>query len=108
MPHSVQHQRPEHEGLATSHELAAVARHAIGTLFKAGTYSDHRQARLAAREGVERYVHALRAEGTSREATMYRVAELLSIPVPSGGDAHYVHALRAELARWSRAAYDGR
>ena len=108
MPLPAQHQHDAHQGLATAPELAALARHAIGTLFGAANYSDHRHARLAAREGVERYVHALRVEGMSREATMHRVAELLSVPVPHRGDARYVHALRVELARWSAAAYDGR
>jgi hypothetical protein len=108
MPLRIEHQQPTHLGVATAHELAAAARHAIRALFSAANYSDHRQARLAVREGVERYVHALRAEGTSREAMMHRIAELLSVPVPSSGDAHYVHALRAELARWSMTAYDGR
>jgi hypothetical protein len=108
MPLSVQHQQSAHPGLANPTELAAQARHAIGALFSAANYSDHRQARLAVREGIETYVHALRAQGASREATTHRVAELLSLPIPSGADTRYLHALRAELARWTTAAYDGR
>ncbi|HWZ60467.1 MAG TPA: hypothetical protein VNW46_15915 [Gemmatimonadaceae bacterium] len=99
---------PAQHGLATAKESATAARHAIDALFNAANYSDHRRARLAVREGVESYVHALRAEGASREAVMHHVADLLSGPTPAGGDVRYVHALRAELARWSAAAYDGR
>jgi hypothetical protein len=108
MPLSVQHQQSAHPGLANATELAAQARHAIDALFSAANYSDHRQARLAVREGIESYVHALRAQGNSRETTAHRVAELLSVPIPTGADTRYLQALRAELARWSTAAYDGR
>ena len=99
MPLSVQHSAPE---------LASVARHAIDALFSAANYSDHRQARLAVREGVELYVHALRAAGVARDAALRHVAEFVASSAPSGGDGRYVQALRAELARWSAAAYDGR
>jgi hypothetical protein len=108
MPLSVQHQHSAHPGLATAAELAAMARHAIETLLSAANYSDHRRARLAVREGVEHLVHALRAEGTSREGAVRRVAELMSGSGASGGDVRYVEALRVELARWCTAAYDGR
>jgi hypothetical protein len=89
-------------------DLAEQARHAIEALFTAATYSDHRRARLAVRDSVERYVYALRAEGASREITMRRVAELIPAAESSSDDGRYVQALRAELSRWSAAAYDGR
>jgi hypothetical protein len=107
MPLSVQ-QEHSHQGLATATELAAMARHAIDTLFSAANYADHRRARLAARDGIERFVHALRAEGTARDAAVRRVADLISGAASSRGDVRYVQALRAELARWCAAAYDGR
>jgi hypothetical protein len=39
---------------------------------------------------------------------MRRVAELIPAAESSSDDGRYVQALRAELSRWSAAAYDGR
>jgi hypothetical protein len=97
-----------HQELATASELAAMARHAIQTMLSAANYSDHRRARLAVRDGIEHYVHALRADGASREATVHRVADLITASASSADDVRYVQALRVELARWCTAAYDGR
>jgi hypothetical protein len=108
MPLSLQPQQPAPQGLPTARDLAVQARRAIETLFSAVNYSDHRQARLAVREGIESYVRALRAEATARDVALRRVAELIPVAEASSEDGRYVQALRAELTRWSTAAYDGR
>jgi hypothetical protein len=94
--------------LATANDLALQARHALEALFSAANYADHRRARIAVREGVEIFVHALRAEGVPRDVAVRRVAELIPAAEASADDGRYVQALRAELTRWSTAAYDGR
>jgi hypothetical protein len=94
--------------LATANDLALQARHALEALFSAANYADHRRARLAVREGIEMYVHALRAEGASRDIAVRRVAELIPAGEQTADDGRYVQALRAELTRWTTAAYDGR
>jgi hypothetical protein len=108
VPLSLSHQQSTPPGPIPVRDLAVRARRAIEALFSAVNYSDHRRARLEVREGVESYVRALHVEGTSRDATMRLVADLIPPVESSSEDGRYVQALRAELTRWSIAAYDGR
>jgi hypothetical protein len=108
MPLSLPHQPSASPGLPAARDLAVQARRAIEALFGAANYSDHRRARLDVREGVELYVHALRAEGAPRDVALRKVTDLIPVAESSSEDGRYVQALRAELTRWSTAAYDGR